>query len=107
MVLNTGSYWSLNIYTDSMYVKNCMEKWAQNWIQLGWKRKVGNQIKDNLSNLDLIKTLYTYSCIYPVKYHHVRSHKKAPSENSKSWHAWYGNDMADKMACEAMDKVRC
>ena len=95
----------IHIYTDSMYVINCITKWANSWIKLDWKRCVNNKIKDDICNLDLIKKLYTYNQNYKIKFHHVRSHQKKPDEHSSSWFTWYGNHMADKLATDAMNFI--
>lgn len=97
----------IHIYTDSMYVINCITAWASKWEKLGWKREVNGVVKDNLCNLDLIKPLYNYSLECKLKFHHVRSHQKEPPENNKEkWTNWYGNDSADKLANSAMMSLR-
>lgn len=103
---NKNNYWKANIYSDSMYTINCVTKWAPNWIQLGWRRKVGNNIKDNILNLDLIKKLYMYTKMYPINYIHVRSHQKKPDEESEEYFKWYGNYQADELATGAMQKLK-
>lgn len=91
--------WEINIITDSMYVINCITKWAPDWIIWDWKRKVNGKIKDDICNLDLIKKLYKLSRLYPVKYEHIKSHKKEPSKKEKEiWAKWYGNKNADILA---------
>jgi ribonuclease HI len=96
--------WDLEICTDSMYVINCINKWASKWIKLDWKRKVGKQVKD-ISNLKIIKKLYRLSKMYNVSYTHVNSHRKEPSKTQKwEWDRWNGNNNADKLAGVAMKK---
>lgn len=90
--------YEIHIYTDSMYTINCITKWATKWEKLGWKRMVGGDI----SNLDLIKTLYEYNKTYKLKFYHVRAHQKESKENND----WYGNHMADKLATDATAKSK-
>lgn len=90
--------WELNIYTDSMFVINAITKWAEGWILWDWKRLENGKPKE-IKNLDLIKKLYTISKLYPVKFHHIRSHCKEPRDkDSSEWQLWYGNREADKLA---------
>lgn len=106
-ITDEKSYWTLTIYTDSMYVINIVEKWAPKWIQLGWKRMVGKKIKDDLCHIELIKELYKLSKLYNVKYVHVKAHQKEPTDkNTENWKRWYGNNQADKLATSAMENIR-
>ena len=106
IIKNNKQITDIHIYTDSMYVINCITKWANSWCKLDWKRRVGGKIKDDLCNLDLIKTLYKYNQDHKIKFHHVRSHQKQPNEQSDKWYTWYGNHMADKLATDAMNLVK-
>lgn len=92
--------WELEIYTDSMYTINCATTWASKWILLNWQRQVGKQLK-SISNLKIIKKLYRLTKLYPVKYYHVRSHRKEPPKGPL-WDNWYGNSKADELAGKAM-----
>lgn len=106
-IVGEKSYWKLTIYTDSMYVINIVEKWAPNWVQLGWKRAIGNKIKDDLCHIKLVKKLYKLSKLYNVKYVHVRAHQKQPmNNNTPDWKRWYGNNQADKLATSAMENIK-
>lgn len=99
VMAGSGKLWNLTIITDSMYTINTVTVWAPDWIKLGWKRKVGNNLKDNLCHLDLIKKLYELSCLYKIKYKHIRSHQKEPIDNKSEW---AGNKKADELAGAAM-----
>lgn len=95
--------WKLTIISDSNYSIKAVTEWSPKWILYGWKRKRGNKYVDP-ENLDVIKELYALSCMYPIEYKHVKSHKKEPT-NKKSikWKHWYGNKQADEMAKEGKD----
>jgi ribonuclease HI len=97
----------LHIYTDSMYVINCITKWAPKWKQLGWRRDVNGVIKDNLCNLDLIKPLYDYYLEHTLQFTHVRGHQKEPTDNTTDqWFNWKGNTEADRLATKATAGIR-
>ena len=103
---NKNSLWQLTIYTDSMYVINCMTKWASKWILFDWTRYNGKKEME-ITNLKLIKQLYKLSKLYPVSYSHVRSHQKEPTDkNSSKWQHWQGNKIADELANKAMTSLR-
>ena len=44
----------INIYTDSMYIVNSMNKWAKKWETNDWKKSNGKEVL----NLDLITKIY-------------------------------------------------
>merc|ERR1712157_361700 len=48
---------TIELYTDSKYLINCIEKWFEKWEKNNWKGSKGQDIK----NLVLIKKLYYYS----------------------------------------------
>jgi ribonuclease HI len=96
------------IFSDSMYAINSITIWAINWEKNGWKRKIGSQFK-KISNLALIKKLYEYyqNKDLNIKFVHVRSHCKEPEDNkSYEWFLWHGNDQADKLAKQGMEKSK-
>jgi len=104
LMIDECQLWELTIYTDSMYTINCIESYAPKWIQYGWRRLEGKQYKE-VKNLELIKRLYLLSRIYPIKYKHVRSHRKEPvNKDSIEWEHWYGNKMADQLAKDGSNK---
>lgn len=87
------------VYTDSTYVINCINKWYSQWEKNGWKNTKGKEVE----NKDLIKALYELKSKYIVIFKHVRSHQTPPSlpTDTDEYKAWYGNNMADKLATEA------
>jgi len=91
------------IYSDSMYTIKSVTEWCIKWKKNNWKKSDNKKI----SNLELIKELYSLTNELEVKYIHVRSHQKEPSDkNSKEWVIWNGNDNADKLASKAMNKLK-
>lgn len=92
--------YELNIYSDSMYVINCMTIWAINWKKNKWMRKCGTSIK-SITNLNLIKKLYNLTNKYNVKYFYTPAHQKEPEDKTcLQWKMWFGNKMADNLATD-------
>jgi ribonuclease HI len=100
---NSNKFKQITIVTDSMYTKNCIEKWASSWKKNNWTRQSNKKI----CNLDLIKKLYAKATKMNVKFTHVNSHKKEPFVKTKiDWYLWNGNNISDKLARIAMEKER-
>lgn len=86
------------IYTDSKYLIDSITKYANEWEKNEWKKKKNKDI----ANLDLIKKIYYFYQNINIKFKHVNSHQKEPSDkNSKEYKLWFGNMMADKLATNA------
>jgi len=87
------------IYSDSEYSINCISKWAPSWERNGWQKKGGKKADRQIKNLEVIKKLYKVYTSQRIKFVHLNSHIKEPSNrNSVEWRLWYGNEMADKLA---------
>lgn len=84
----------IQIYTDSMYSKNCLTTWIPGWISRGWKtsdnKDVSNRdiIEDIVSNLTKFKS-------YIIT--HVRAHTGKSDDLSKN------NAIVDRMATEVLN----
>ena len=104
IIEKNNELWELDIYTDSMYVINCITKWSHTWILYNWKRKEGGQLKV-IKHLKIIQKLYKLSRLYPIKYYHVKSHQKELSKDDLKWPLWNGNRIADDLAGRAMKKL--
>tara|TARA_B100001093_G_scaffold511673_2_gene580036 strand:+ start:252 stop:755 length:504 start_codon:yes stop_codon:yes gene_type:complete len=89
------------IYTDSMYIVNMINLWADKWKQNDWIKSDGNEVL----NLDLVKKLYYYSKNLSIEYKHVKSHKKEPQKDDPKHYLWYGNMQADRLAVDAASKI--
>lgn len=87
------------LYTDSEYSINCITKWAPTWQKNGWQKKTGKKSDREIKNLEIIKKLYRAYTNQRIKFVHVNSHTREPSnKNSVEWQIWYGNEMADQLA---------
>jgi ribonuclease HI len=87
----------IRIYTDSMYVINCITVWCKKWEKNNWINSKGKVVE----NLELIQKIYNYSKIYKVEFIHINSHMPEPDKNDINYKYWYGNMMADKLAINA------
>lgn len=104
MMKNSREFWTLKIYTDSMYVVDIVTKYCPIWIRHSWKRVQKKQLKP-IINLKLIKELYRLSKLYDIEFYHINSHQKEPNDkNSFKWVLWNGNKIADSLAKTAFKK---
>ena len=87
------------LYTDSLYVINCMLKWYDKWSMNNWKTINGKDVK----NKELIEILYQLKNknILTI-FKHIKAHQDEPiNKDSFEYKLWYGNYMADKLATSA------
>lgn len=90
------------IYTDSMYVINCIITYCKKWEKQGWVK----EDKSPIENLELIKELYVLTKEMKVIYKHCKAHQDEPAnKNSEEYKIWYGNNMADMLATAASKSV--
>ncbi|MDX2050435.1 MAG: ribonuclease HI [Rickettsiaceae bacterium] len=76
----------IDIFTDSMYLKNGMTVWIHNWVRNNWQKKHSKQLK----NIELWEKLHDLSKKHNIIWHWVKGH--ASDE---------GNIVADSLAVEA------
>ena len=76
----------IEIYTDSIYVKEGITEWIKNWEKNNWK----TADKKNVKNVDLWKKLKDLSNSIDVQWHWVKGHSNNPM-----------NDLADELAKKA------
>lgn len=77
---------NVELYTDSVYLKNGMNEWLPNWIANNWRKKHSGEVK----NSDLWKMLNTLNEKHNIIWKWVKGH----STNE-------GNIIADRLAVEA------
>ena len=82
---------NIEITTDSMYVKNGINQWINNWKRNGWKTAAKKPVK----NKDLWQELDELVQNYSIKWIWVKGH---------SWHP--GNERADQLANEAIEEFQ-
>lgn len=79
---------TVDLYTDSEYVRGGMEQWIKKWKADGWKKKGG------LKNADLWQRLDAIAAKHDVKVHWVKGHSGHPE-----------NDRADELATNAIREL--
>ena len=79
----------IKITTDSMYVKNGINQWINNWKRNGWKTAAKKPVK----NKDLWQELDELVQNYSIKWIWVKGHSGHP-----------GNERADQLANEAIEE---
>ena len=81
---------TVDLYTDSKYVIQGINEWIDAWKVKNWKTANKKPVK----NVDLWKQLDALNQKFAVNWYWVKGH----SDDS-------GNDMADRLANEAMDEI--
>ena len=81
----------IQITTDSMYVKNGINEWINNWKKNGWRTAAKKPVK----NKDLWQELDELVQNYSIKWLWVKGH---------SGH--HGNERADQLANEAIEEFQ-
>lgn len=79
---------TLDITTDSNYVKDGITKWIINWKKNGWKTAAKQPVK----NVDLWKALDEQVKNHTIKWHWVKGHSGHPE-----------NELVDDLAREAAE----
>lgn len=60
---------SVDLHTDSTYLRNGITQWMPNWIRRGWQRKGGA-----LANVDLWQALAVETRRHAIRWHWVKGH---------------------------------
>jgi len=76
----------VKIFTDSVYVKEGITVWINNWKKNNWK----TADKKNVKNVDLWKKLKSLTNSNQVEWYWIKSHSENPM-----------NDLADELAKKA------
>lgn len=92
--LNLANYKVL-IKSDSDYSINCITKWVSGWMKKGWRTSNNTPVL----NRDLIEPIYQIYQQYNISFQHVAAHTKGTDFDS------IANDVADRLACKARDRV--
>ncbi|MDR2016445.1 MAG: ribonuclease HI [Burkholderiales bacterium] len=81
---------TVQLYTDSVYVKNGIEQWIHNWKKNGWKTASKKPVK----NSELWQTLDREAARHQIEWHWVKGHADHP-----------GNERADALANQGVETV--
>ncbi len=82
---------SVDLYTDSSYVKDGIGKWIHGWKKNGWKNAARKPVK----NADLWQALDEARNRHEVKWHWIKGHAGHPE-----------NERADELARHAMEPYK-
>ena len=80
---------SVDLYTDSIYVRDGITKWIHGWKRNGWKTADRKPVK----NAELWQELVEAAAPHRVEWHWVRGHAGHPE-----------NERADQLACAAAEQ---
>ncbi len=81
---------TVDLYTDSMYLRQGMMEWLDQWKAKGWR----NSKKQTVKNADLWQKLDSLRELHTIKWHWVKGHSGHPE-----------NEMADVLANEAIEEL--
>jgi ribonuclease HI len=85
---------SVDLYTDSEYVRMGLSQWMAGWKRNGWKRKERGSFKE-VKNVELWQRLDELVAEHEVRFHRVAGHSGHPE-----------NDRCDELAVEAYRQLR-
>ena len=80
---------SVDLYTDSIYVRDGITKWIHGWKRNGWKTADRKPVK----NAELWQELVEAAAPHRVEWHWVRGHAGHPE-----------NERADRLACDEAEQ---
>lgn len=87
---------TIDLYTDSVYVKDGITGWIDNWIKNNWRTSNKALVK----NVDLWQNLHSLTADHDITWHWVKGHG-----------ASIGNNIADELAVlgrnKALEKLKC
>jgi len=81
---------TVDLYTDSQYLRQGMLEWLASWKKNGWR----NSKKEPVKNVDLWQQLDSFTTQHLIHWHWVKGHSGHPE-----------NDKADALANEAIDEL--
>lgn len=80
---------TVDLYTDSQYVRQGITEWMVDWKRRGWKTAARKPVK----NQDLWMRLDTAAARHQIRWHWVKGHAGDP-----------GNERADELANRGIDE---
>ena len=81
----------VQLFTDSIYVRDGITKWVHNWQRNGWRTSDKKPVK----NAELWQALIEASAPHRIEWKWVKGHSDHPE-----------NDRVDALACAEADKLR-
>ncbi len=80
----------IQLYSDSKYVIDGIQKWIHGWKNKGWRTRSGEPVK----NADLWHKIDLTACDHRIEWIWVKGHANTP-----------GNIIADRLACKGRDEA--
>jgi ribonuclease HI len=77
---------TVNLHTDSEYVRNGITRWHTGWVRRNWRNAAG----DPVANMDLWRRLLDAAKPHDVSWHWVKGHSGVPE-----------NELVDQLATQA------
>lgn len=84
---------SVDLYTDSEYVRMGLAQWMAGWKRNGWKRKERGKTKE-VKNVELWQQLDELVARHRIRFHRVAGHSGHPE-----------NDRCDELAVDAYRRL--
>lgn len=81
----------IDLYTDSVYVRDGITKWLKNWQRNGWRTAAKKPVK----NSDLWQALSEAVEVHDIAWHWVKGHAGHPE-----------NERADQLARDGMEPYK-
>jgi len=81
---------SIELFTDSMYLKNGITTWIQQWVKNGWQTANKKPVK----NQDLWMQLHDFTTAHDITWKWIKGHA-----------GHFGNERADALARNAILKL--
>ncbi len=81
---------TVDVTTDSVYVKNGITQWIHNWKRNGWRTAANKPVKND----DLWRVLDEVAARHDVSWHWVKGHNGHPE-----------NERADALANQGIDNI--
>ncbi len=81
---------TVQIHTDSTYVRNGITTWVAGWVRNGWQTSAKQPVK----NVDLWQQLVAAASRHDVTWHWVKGHAGDP-----------GNERADRLAARGLTEA--
>ncbi|WP_142415758.1 ribonuclease HI [Bartonella massiliensis] len=82
---------SIDLYTDSVYVRNGISQWLEGWKKNNWRTASNSPVK----NMELWQTLEDACSCHTVRWHWIKGHAGHPD-----------NERADALARKAITQYR-
>ncbi len=84
----------VDLYTDSIYLKNGMTLWLENWVKNNWSKKHRGEVK----NIELWQKLQELSEKHNIIWHWVKGHATNPGNIKADLLAVKGRKKAEELA---------